>query len=1855
MGTKRAAAALKRVSAAHTSGGARSSTKPSTSSPASRRGAVSRSARAFANKHGETECAHATRSARAEAHGSGSSNDDKPGRDGRVGWLTIVGARQNNLRNITVDVPLGRFVCITGVSGSGKSSLVNDIIRETLARDLNGADKVRPGAHDRIDGLEHLDKVIDIDQSPIGRTPRSNPATYIKVFDEIRALYARLPDSKVRGYKPGRFSFNVHTGSAGGGRCEACEGNGSNRMEMDFLADVWVTCPVCGGRRFARDTLQVHYKGKSIADVLEMDVQEALAHFGNVPRIAGMLQTLHDVGLDYIKLGQSSTTLSGGEAQRIKLARELVKRSTGRTLYLLDEPTTGLHFDDIKKLLTVLHGFVDAGNSVMVIEHNLDVIKTADWVIDLGPEGGDGGGKIVAAGTPEAVAKSRQSLTGQVLAEVLNGKATKHHRHGTRAAGLSPRERLSAAIGPSHDGKSRRLEPAAQTKRRDFLTVVGARQHNLKNITVDVPRGKMTVCCGPSGSGKSSLAVDTIYAEGQRRYVESLSAYARQFLSRLQPPSVEHVYGLSPAICIEQKNAAKSPRSTVGTVTEVYDYMRILWSRVGTPYCPMCKVPIGTQTSDEIVEKILALGEGQKVLLLAPVEPTGQESYGQLFKCERANGYARVRVDGAIHSLDDSLEIDHRRRHRVELVVDRVVIRRSQASRLSDSVEQALTVGEGVMIVQPAEDEDTGDTETPAREKLAPKRRTSNGERLTEENSAVVQSSTFSDGRDREMRFSQHHSCDRCGRSYEELSPHNFSFNSRLGWCDACEGLGIQKGATPSAIVVHPTLSIADGAVANWGTLRPGSKLRTLAEALARHVGFDLDSPWNRIPDTQQLAFLHGCGEEWIAVGAGSEGGAADAPEGVAEGSTADDLSGMRFQWHGFYPTINRATRSSWQYRKNLEELVTDVPCDACAGGRLRRDAAAVRLQDCTLHEVCLWPIGRALSWFEQLRLSARERKIAGELLLEITSRLRFLVDVGVDYLSLHRTASTLSGGESQRIQLAAQLGTGLTGVLYVLDEPTIGLHPRDNARLIKALRRLRDQGNTLLLVEHDREVIDSADHVLDFGPGAGALGGEITAAAPPKRLKTKQASLTGRYLSGKQAIEVPTNRRPVPAGTPRTDLADDDAQALDVAQAASAKSGKSTRRPRDAKLRPRIRGDAASGAIRWLIVHGARENNLKEIDVAFPLGRFTCVTGVSGSGKSSLVSSILYQALAARIHRARLVPGGHDRISGIEHIDKVINVDQSPIGNSPMSNPATYTGVFDAMRELFAKIPLSKVRGYSKNRFSFNRPGGRCEACEGMGQRCIEMHFLPDVWIDCENCKGRRYVEETLDVKYRGKSISDVLEMSVADAVELFANVPKVKRMLQTLDDVGLGYLRLGQSAPTLSAGEAQRVKLAAELGRPSTGKTLYILDEPTTGLHFDDLKKLLNVLHRLVDLGNTCVCIEHNLDVIKTTDWVIDLGPEAGELGGTIVAEGPPERIARTKESRTGAALGPVLAAGPAAHRPVHDPQRHKRLERDLAKPLDLGSDVRMPWESDGRAWHTVDHVDHRGAPTQWEPALLTWLVETVESIGRFAPADWNHRTRIEIKCPGDVPWFVHVLTGGRDLLELAMRVPEGTFDESELNVRLRIKELDDRPDLPIYGQWNRVRLRTPGAGWQEVRLYLRDFKDVNKRVFHSLINDAARAYLAEVDSARAAPGKGQPWKIDGQAWHLSQKSIHPGHAVRWKPALLLAVIGKLRSLQPDLRLSWDSKTAVTYYVPGESDSAGKIVTNMGRGLRVELRTPRGALTPALVDGLGEDAEIKRSANCDRVAFWLRSLEQMDSAQLREAWRLSRTAPRDERLQSA
>ncbi len=1641
--------------------------------------------------------------------------------------LVIRGAAQNNLKNIDIEIPLGTFICVTGVSGSGKSSLVSDILVEALRRDLNFG-LGQPGAHETIEGLEHLDKMIAIDQSPIGRTPRSNPATYIKLLDEIRNLFAQMRESKHRGYKPGRFSFNVD-----GGRCEACDGNGSNKLEMDFLADIWVTCPVCEGHRFNRETLQIKYKEQSISDVLEMDVQEALDHFENIPKIRHKLQTLHDVGLDYVKLGQPSPTLSGGEAQRVKLARELVKKSTGQTLYLLDEPTTGLHFADIELLLKVLHDFVDAGNTVLVVEHNLDVIKTADWIIDLGPEGGSEGGRIVVAGTPEKVARCKNSYTGKALHQLLNGHV---------AAGTDKQ--------PTTATKSTRRVQEAK-----MIQVRGARQHNLKGIDVEIPRDQMTVFCGPSGSGKSSLAMDTIYAEGQRRYVESLSSYARQFVGQMQKPKLDHIEGLSPAIAIEQKHTGHSPRSTTGTVTEIYDYLRILMSRLGSPFCPDCDIPIGTQSADEIIAKVMDHPAGTRLYLMAPLSIQVGEQYETLFEEVRSTGYVRIRIDGVTHSIDDPPKIDRRRKHEVEVVVDRVTVRPDARSRIADSVENALSLGHGVMHTAEPDDE------------------------VSEPNWPV-------------KVHSQHFACDQCGRSFEPLSPHNFSFNSSLGWCPDCEGLGSETGTNPAALLHDPKLTLAEGAVALWPNV--GSQLfEAMLKSFSAATGVSIDIPYDQLGAKHRRLILHGTADRWFTVEKKKTKGPKE--KGL------ELFSGFRFQYKGLYPALKEASRISPSFRGRLEHLVDDVECSVCNGSRLRDDAAAVRLRGRTIDEYCRMPLGKLVEELESWKPNSAERKIAGEVAREIHNRTQFLVDVGLEYLSLARPAPTLSGGEMQRIRLAAQVGSGLCGVLYVLDEPTIGLHPRDNARLLGALKKLRDLGNTLLIVEHDREVVESADQLLDFGPGAGRHGGQIVARGTPAVVAGRRASVTGPYLSGKKAIAVPTNRR--------------------------------------------------KGEQGWLEVLGARHNNLQNIDVRFPLGTFTVVTGTSGSGKSSLVDDVLYQALARMLHRAQTFPGAHDAIRGLELVNKVIRVDQQALGQTPTSNPATFTGVFELIRTFFAQLPESKLRGFTARRFSFNVPGGRCEKCEGNGQLCIEMHFLPDVWVECDTCDGRRYNPETLAVRYHAQSIADVLEMSCGEAVKLFENIPKIRRILQTLCDVGLDYLTLGQPAPTLSGGEAQRVKLAAELSRPDTGKTLYLLDEPTTGLHFDDLAKLLDVLNRLVDLGNTVVVIEHNLDVIKTADWVIDIGPEAGDDGGHVVVAGTPEEIvahakayqksAKSKRMRsyTGEVLRPVLEAGPLKKRELFDFAAEQAQRDDDLDITQVGRETHMPWRIDGRRWHTVDRVGRNGNPCRWSGQVLGEVIDRIEDHNQlFSETEWNNRTIVEIRAAKKSDgWFFHAITGEEWLLKLKFRTAKNTFRREELMQRLDLKPLNDMPDLPLYGTESRVRCKNLRGPWQEVELRIHGYNEIDRPEFWEFVDEVIEGFGLFRERVQKQANVLHPWKILGRKWHFARKGFPLGKTVTWDVELLDELCELLTKTAPKAEVVWTNKQVVPWQIPEQKEAWAAVQTKKVDAVYLWLSGPKGRFTLGQITGLGHSPQIDgRQPDCDRIRLKFRSAEDLSGGEL-------------------
>ena len=936
----------------------------------------------------------------------------------------------------------------------------------------------------------------------------------------------------------------------------------------------------------------------------------------------------------------------------------------------------------------------------------------------------------------------------------------------------------------------------------EYIKIEGARAHNLKNINVQIPRDKLVVVTGLSGSGKSSLAFDTIYAEGQRRYVESLSAYARQFLGQMDKPDVDNIEGLSPAISIDQKTTSHNPRSTVGTVTEIYDYLRLLYARAGRPHCPNCGKPITQQSVDQMVDRIMQLPAGAKLLIMAQLVRGKKGEHKKVLEQIRREGYVRVRIDGELHDLGEEIALEKQKKHTIEIVVDRLVVREGMESRLADSLETALHAGEGVVYVQVVD-----------------------GELLM---------------------FSENFACVDCGISLPEIAPRMFSFNSPFGACPVCTGLGSHKEFDPALVVPDPTLSVADGVFAPLSKNPNSYGMRAITALLAAH-DYDAHTPWNRMDKKTQKMLLYGS-DEYVSF-------------------QYTNMFGEEKEYHvpyeGVLPALTRRYREtdSEEMRESYEDYMTDTPCSACHGARLKPEALAVTVGGKNIAALTALTIREADAFLTAAEqdFTPREAKIAGEILKEIHARLHFLLDVGLDYLTLSRAASTLSGGEAQRIRLATQIGSGLMGVLYILDEPSIGLHQRDNNRLLATLRHLRDLGNTLIVVEHDEDTMYAADHIIDIGPGAGEHGGEVVAEGTAAEIMKNPASITGQYLSRKQFIPVPAERR---------------------------------------------RGNGY-----FLEIVGAAENNLKDVNVKFPLGTLTLVTGVSGSGKSTLVNEILYRGVASRLYRAKGKPGKHKKIKGLEHIDKVINIDQQPIGRTPRSNPATYTGVFDAIRELFSQVSESRMRGYKAGRFSFNVKGGRCEACRGDGILKIEMQFLPDVYVPCEVCKGARYNRETLEVHYKGKTIAEVLDMTIDEAVEFFANVPRIARKLEIIRDVGLGYIRLGQPATTLSGGEAQRVKLATELARRSTGKTLYILDEPTTGLHAADIHKLLLILQRLVDGGDTVVVIEHNLDVIKTADHIIDLGPEGGTGGGTIVAQGTPEEIVKVKASYTGQFLKPLL----------------------------------------------------------------------------------------------------------------------------------------------------------------------------------------------------------------------------------------------------------------------------------------------------------------------------------------------------------
>jgi excinuclease ABC subunit A len=1301
--------------------------------------------------------------------------------------LILEGAREHNLQNLSIEFPLQRLVCITGVSGSGKSTLIQDVLTPALLRHYGRATET-PGAHDRLLGADYLSDVVFVDQSPIGKTARSNPASYVGAWDAVREIFAVAPLSKQRGYTASKFSFN-----SGDGRCPTCGGSGFEHVEMQFLSDVYLRCQDCNGQRYRPEILEVRIEREirngaavatscssslrsecrgdvtptaplrislNVADVLELTVGEALEIFAGDREVVRTLQPIVDVGLDYVKLGQPVPTLSGGEAQRLKLAGFLAEAAKAKTssrqslakkgvLFLFDEPTTGLHFDDIAKLMRAMRRLLEDGNSLIVIEHNLDVIRASDWLIDLGPEGGDAGGLLVAEGTPEDVRLHPTSHTGKALRDYAASMGVVYEIDGEKASAG-----LLAAEGAARFAKAARGVSIAD----GAIQIINAKEHNLKNLSVNIPRGKFNVITGVSGSGKSTLAFDILFNEGQRRYLESLNAYARSIVQPAGRPEVDAVYGIPPTVAIEQRLSRGGRKSTVGTTTEVWHFLRLLYVKLGTQHCTHDGAAVQPQTAERIAAQLMREFKGQHIGLMSPLVMNRKGVYTELADWARPRGYTHLRVDGHFLPTNGFPRLDRFKEHTIELPVASLEVSAQNEAALRQALTTALEHGKGVVHVL------------------------SQLDGLRE----AMEAGTETNSIGRLDVYSTKRACPVCDTSYAELDPRLFSYNSKHGWCPDCVGTGVKLNKDQRKVLDD---SVRDD--------KDKGREQTFAE-----------------PDV-------------------------------------DDL--------------------------------VDVACPSCEGTRLNVTARAVKFAGVGITDIARLSVTEIRKWVEKLAMTGRDGDIARDLLPEIKSRLEFLEQVGLNYLTLDRGAPTLSGGEAQRIRLAAQLGSNLQGVCYVLDEPTIGLHARDNQILLNALHLLSDKGNTLVVVEHDEDTIRRADHIIDIGPSAGKRGGRLMGEGSVKDITDQAESQTGRYLL--HAMRHPLQARRAVAGA----------------------------------------------ELNWLSLEGASLHNLNDVSVEIPLKRLVAVTGVSGSGKSTMARDVLLHNVAAAVAQRSTQAGrkldeegkhpawsGCTGLDGYQTIDRVLEVDQTPIGKTPRSCPATYIGFWDTIRKLFAETLEAKARGYGAGRFSFNTGEGRCHTCEGQGLRTIEMSFLPDVKVPCETCRGARFNPETLAVSWRGKSIGDVLQMEVDEAVEFFATMPNIAHPLKLLKDVGLGYLTLGQPSPTLSGGEAQRIKLVTELSKVrddvtrrgnKAPHTLYVLDEPTVGLHMADVDKLIRVLHRLVDGGHSVVVIEHDLDVIAEADWIIDLGPEGGDGGGLIVAADTPEAVVALG-THTGVALKPVLA---------------------------------------------------------------------------------------------------------------------------------------------------------------------------------------------------------------------------------------------------------------------------------------------------------------------------------------------------------
>ena len=1263
--------------------------------------------------------------------------------------IKIKGASQHNLKNIDADIPLGIFTCVTGVSGSGKSTLIHEVLYQNLLR-ARGSGSEEAGTCKSVTGAHRVGDIVMVDQSPLSRTPRSTPILYLGVYDRVRELFAARPEAMAQGLTASAFSFN-----SGSGRCERCGGTGFEKIEMQFLSDLYVRCAECEGRRFQPHVLKVKLEGHSIHGILELTVSEAVQFFttlGEADTLARPLTLLEEVGLGYLRLGQPLNTLSGGESQRLKLVKHLSDvggdAAKNGDLFIFDEPTTGLHFDDIALLVRLFQRLVEAGNSIVVIEHNLEVIKCADWIIDLGPEGGEEGGQVVASGTPEEVARVKSSYTGQYLRDILNS------RRGSVGAppavfGASPKTSfryelpnddeplLRAAEEPFGEGNGAGGAPALPrvvAPPNHAIAIHGAREHNLKNISLAIPRDKMVVITGLSGSGKSTIAFDLIFAEGQRRFLDSMSPYARQFVEQLEKPDVDLIEGLPPTVAIEQRVTRGGGKSTVATVTEVYHFLRLLFAKAGTQYCPDCDLPVEKQSMAAIVRQVETAARRGPLKVLAPLVKARKGFHTEVARWAERQGFDTLYVDRQLIPVAQFRKLERFKEHTIDAVVGMIDAKRILKAR--NLVQRALEIGRGTAHL------------------------------LDAKNRLTVMSTEMS--------------CPGCGRAFEELDPRLFSFNSPHGWCEACTGFG-----------------------EIWNEKLQHNEEETGESMLNNELNAEREF------------------------------------ESVDEGEA--------------------------------------IPCSECHGSRLNPVARHVRLQGKTIDDFAARSAGEALSLIGKLRFRGTQKIIAADLVPEIEQRLRFMDNVGLGYLALGRSAKTLSGGESQRIRLAAQLGSNLRGVLYVLDEPTIGLHSRDNVRLLETLTALREKGNSLVIVEHDEATMRCADHIIDLGPGAGVHGGQVVAEGTLRQIEQATQSQTGRCLRTPLCHPVRKSRRSL--------------------------------------------GEVE----RWLELRGAKANNLKKIDARFPIGRLSVITGISGSGKSTLMRTELLPAVQQALGNSAKRAGFAPTMLGADALEAVYEVDQSPIGKTSRSTPATYIKVFDEIRNLFAQLPVARVRGYSASRFSFNTEGGRCETCGGQGTLKLEMSFLPSSYVPCEDCGGQRYNAQTLEVLYHERSIGDVMKMTIAQAAEFFAANPKIAQPLSLLVETGLGYLQLGQPSPTLSGGEAQRLKLATKLTRGlgrarherlrkmrQPKSTLYLLEEPTIGLHMADVELLLNVLHRLVDDGNTVIVIEHNLSVIAEADYLIDIGPEAGSLGGEIVAAGTPEEVAKNRISRTAPFLRETLAIG-------------------------------------------------------------------------------------------------------------------------------------------------------------------------------------------------------------------------------------------------------------------------------------------------------------------------------------------------------